>query len=112
LLSQATSLLAHIANSGPVPLSAPFPTKPAPIVTWLLAKERAGYAIYTPEFEANSKLEIRCQFVFSGKNDELTPDFRNNLLVNATTVVPRCNRSGKRDGSAIGNMGKHRSRLT
>ncbi len=30
--------------------------------------------------------EIRCQFVFSGKNDELTPDFRAALSEEEVTL--------------------------
>ena len=35
---------------------------------------------WTPDFFKNDELtpDLRCRFIFSGKNDELTPDFFKN----------------------------------
>jgi len=52
-------MLAHIANSGPVPLSAPI---------------AAGY--YGCCVHQEIIAEIRCQFIILARKDELTPDFK------------------------------------
>jgi hypothetical protein len=43
-------------------------------------QQRQGFPSVTHGFVVQTVNEIRCQFVFSGKNDELTPDFLPDFL--------------------------------